>query len=211
MSPVAGQFVTETFEYDAGRQVTAYVPPAPPEAIVFAGDGQLIAAWGGLLEAADLPPTMIVGAHRIDDETLRIQEVLDATGYLTASGLAQMPMLTSPQRLADTRVSGGPIGSGSTRCFQVAGQAGIPTGAVAVVLNVTGVGYQTRGWLTVYPAGQSVPATSTVNFDTSEYAIANSAIVRIGGNGQVCVEVGTLSSMPGSPDVALDVAGYLPP
>src|SRR6266571_4088881 len=31
MSPVAGQRVTETFEYDGGRQVTAYVPPAPPE------------------------------------------------------------------------------------------------------------------------------------------------------------------------------------
>ena len=74
MSPVAGQRVTETFEYDGGRQVTAYVPPAPPEAIVFAGDGQLIASWGGVLEAADLPPTMIIGAHRVEDETLRLHE-----------------------------------------------------------------------------------------------------------------------------------------
>ena len=74
MSPTAGQLVTETFEYDGGRQVTAYVPPAPPEAIVFAGDGQLITSWGGVLEAADLPPTMIIGAHRLDDETLRIHE-----------------------------------------------------------------------------------------------------------------------------------------
>ena len=53
MSPTAGQFVTETFDYDGGRQVTAYVPPAAPEAIVFAGDGQLITSWGGVLEAAD--------------------------------------------------------------------------------------------------------------------------------------------------------------
>jgi hypothetical protein len=67
MSPTAGQVVTERFEYDGGRQVTAYVPPAPPEAIVFAGDGQLITSWGGVLEAADLPPTMIIGAHRLDD------------------------------------------------------------------------------------------------------------------------------------------------
>jgi len=42
MSPIAGQLVTERFEYDGGRQVTAYVPPAPPETIVLAGDGQLI-------------------------------------------------------------------------------------------------------------------------------------------------------------------------
>jgi hypothetical protein len=42
MSPIAGQLVTETLEYDGGRRVTAYVPPAASEAIVFAGDGELI-------------------------------------------------------------------------------------------------------------------------------------------------------------------------
>ncbi|MEZ4682627.1 MAG: hypothetical protein R2932_51310 [Caldilineaceae bacterium] len=62
--PIAGEMVTETFSYDDGRQVTVYVPPDPPEAIVFAGDGQLIAQWGETLEAADLPPTMIIGAPR---------------------------------------------------------------------------------------------------------------------------------------------------
>jgi hypothetical protein len=74
VSATAGQLVTETFEHDGGRQVTAYVPPAAPEAIVFAGDGQLTTSWGGLLEKADLPPTMIIGAHRLDDETLRLHE-----------------------------------------------------------------------------------------------------------------------------------------
>jgi enterochelin esterase-like enzyme len=72
--PIAGELVTETFEYDSGRQVTVYVPPDPPEAVVFAGDGQLISSWGGFLEAADVPSTMIVGAHRPDDETLRLHE-----------------------------------------------------------------------------------------------------------------------------------------
>ena len=74
MSPIAGQFVTETFEYDRGRQVTVYLPPDPPEAVVFAGDGQLIAQWGRVLETADVPPTMIVGAHRLADETQRLHE-----------------------------------------------------------------------------------------------------------------------------------------
>jgi enterochelin esterase-like enzyme len=69
-----GELVTETFEYDGGREVTAYLPPDPPEALVFAGDGQVIAAWGEVLEAADVPPTMIVGAHRLDDEMLRLHE-----------------------------------------------------------------------------------------------------------------------------------------
>lgn len=71
---VSGDFVTATFEYDGGRQVTAYVPPDRPEAIVFAGDGEVISRWGGVLEAADVPSTMVVGVHRPADETLRLHE-----------------------------------------------------------------------------------------------------------------------------------------
>ena len=71
---IAGELVTERFEYDGGRQVTVYVPPDPPEAVVYAADGQLIAPWGAALEAADVPSTMIVGVHRLADETLRLHE-----------------------------------------------------------------------------------------------------------------------------------------
>jgi enterochelin esterase-like enzyme len=76
VDPIAGELVIETFAYDGGRHVTVYLPPDPPEAVVFAGDGQLISYWGGYLEAADVPPTMIVGAHRADDEDemVRIRE-----------------------------------------------------------------------------------------------------------------------------------------
>ena len=69
-----GEFVTETFEYDGGRQVSVYVPPDRPEAIVFAGDGQTISKWGQLLEKVELPSTMIVGVHGLTDETLRLHE-----------------------------------------------------------------------------------------------------------------------------------------
>jgi enterochelin esterase-like enzyme len=77
--PIAGELVTEALGYDGGREVTAYVPPEPPEAVVFAGDGQLTSQWGSVLEAAtgpivSVPSTMIVGAHRLDDETLRLHE-----------------------------------------------------------------------------------------------------------------------------------------
>ena len=68
VDPIEGELVTRTFEYDGGRKVTVYLPPDPPQAVVFAGDGQLISQWGGDLERADVPPTMIVGAHRTDDE-----------------------------------------------------------------------------------------------------------------------------------------------
>jgi enterochelin esterase-like enzyme len=92
MSPAADQIVTERLEYDGGRQVTAYVPLAPPEAIVFAGDGQLITSWGDAVEAGDLPPTMIIGAHRLDDETLRLHEY--------SPGASTAAFAFDPQRFA---------------------------------------------------------------------------------------------------------------
>jgi enterochelin esterase-like enzyme len=42
--------------------------------VVFAGDGQLISQWGAALEEADVQPTMIVGAHRVADATVRLHE-----------------------------------------------------------------------------------------------------------------------------------------
>src|ERR1700760_608730 len=70
----SGTFVTETLQYDGGRQVTAYVPPESPEAIVFACDGQRISKWGRLHEDRERRSTMIVGVHGLTDETLRLHE-----------------------------------------------------------------------------------------------------------------------------------------
>jgi enterochelin esterase-like enzyme len=66
--------VTETFDYDGGRQVTVYVPPEAPEAIIFAGDGQRISKWGALLEKPGVPSTMMVGVHGLTDEMQRLYE-----------------------------------------------------------------------------------------------------------------------------------------
>lgn len=66
--------MTDTFEFDGGREVTVYIPDKPPEAIVFAGDGQRIAEWGRCLEKAAMRSTMVVGVHSVADETLRLHE-----------------------------------------------------------------------------------------------------------------------------------------
>lgn len=84
IDPIAGHLVTETFGYDGGRKVTVYVPPVPAQAVVFAGDGQGISQWGAYLEAAHLPPTMIVGVHGLTDEMARLKEytpVFDAERF----------------------------------------------------------------------------------------------------------------------------------
>jgi len=133
--------------------------------------------------------------------------VLDLTGYLTSAGLSDLPLLAAPQRLVDTRTSGGPIATGQTRCFTIAGAGGLPATATQAVLTVTAVSDSAPGWLTVYPAGQPVPATSTLNFDPHAYALANSTVTAVGAGGQVCVAVGTINGAPGSVHVILDATG----
>jgi enterochelin esterase-like enzyme len=57
----------------AGRSRCTF-PPAQVQAVVFTGDGQLISRWSEALEAAEVPPTMIVGVHRLADEMQRLHE-----------------------------------------------------------------------------------------------------------------------------------------
>ena len=75
---------------------------------------------------------------------------------------------------------------------------------VGAILKLTSVGRVDSGWLTLFPAAQGVPATSTVNVDTHAYAIANSVIVGLGTGGQVCVNIGRSSS-----NVIIDITGLL--
>jgi enterochelin esterase-like enzyme len=73
--PIAGELVTDTFDYDGGRQVTVYIPPKPPEAVVFAADGGWhISRLCEVLEGASAPPTMIVGVHGMPDDDGRLKE-----------------------------------------------------------------------------------------------------------------------------------------
>ena len=71
----AGELVTETLAYDGGRQVTVYVPPRPPDAVVFAADGGWhIARLSEVLKDSNTPSTMIVGIHGMPDDDGRLKE-----------------------------------------------------------------------------------------------------------------------------------------
>jgi hypothetical protein len=65
-------------------------------------------------------------------------------------------------------------------------------------------GYAANGWLTLYPAGQPLRATSTINFDSDEGAIANNAIIKLRTNGQLCAHANQAATQ-----VVVDVVGYL--
>jgi outer membrane protein assembly factor BamB len=190
--------------------LTAYPSgqPVPATSTLNFGTSEYAMANGAIVRVGS-NGQVCVNVGTVNSAAGSSQVILDATGYVPRTAVSELPMLTSPQRVADTRLAGGPIQTGTSRCFQVAGVMGIPPDAAAVVLNVTAVGYGTRGWLTAYPNGQAVPATSTVNFDSSEYAIANNAIMRVGSGGRVCVNVGTVGSIAGNSQVILDATGYL--
>lgn len=135
-----------------------------------------------------------------------MQVILDVVGYLADP--AAVPLLANPRRLVDTRgTSGGGselLAPGTPRCFAATGRDGIPANATGVLLNVTAVGQTGDGWLTLYPAGQAVPDTSTLNFDADLYTVVNFALARVGANGQVCVSAGGAAA-----HLILDAVGYV--
>ncbi len=116
-----------------------------------------------------------------------------------------------PCRLIDTRGPAGPAGgpslaSGTARQVTVGGSCGVPAEATAAAINVTFVAPGSNGFLTVYPAGQPRPQTSTVNASRGQTR-ANNAIVPLAGMPPaLTVFYGAGSS--GQTDVVIDVVGY---
>jgi len=128
-------------------------------------------------------------------------------GVATASELQLLPQ---PRRLVDTQPDSGFQGAGqplrgltNPRCYQIAGQVGVPAGAAGVVANLTAVGHSVNGWITLFPEGSPIPDTSNLNFDTDVEAVANMVMVPLGPSGQLCA-VGQAGT-----NLLLDVIGYL--
>jgi hypothetical protein len=138
-----------------------------------------------------------------------------AVQVITAAPGASPPssfVAVTPVRILDTRpapenVGGfiGPIGTGGTHTFQVAGVAGVPLRATAVVMNVTVTDTSGDSFLTVWPGGTTRPTASNLNFSTGD-TIPNLVTVRLGDTGQVSVY-----NKSGNTHVVADVAGYYVP
>jgi hypothetical protein len=121
--------------------------------------------------------------------------------------------LPAPQRLADTRpghttadgqVAGvGAVAADGVLRIPVAGRAGVPTAASAVVLNVTAVDPTAAGFLTVYPCDADRPVASNVNYYAG-VSIPNAVVTDLSAAGEVCIY--TLSTT----DVVVDIAGSWP-
>lgn len=86
-----------------------------------------------------------------------------------------------PTRITDTRQPPGqPIGGTRVASIDVGGSSG------AVALNITATGSGANGWVQAYPCGAPPALTSNVNFEAGQ-TIANSTLVKVGGDGTVCL------------------------
>jgi hypothetical protein len=151
------------------------------------------------------PNAVIVGLGEgrkvsIFNNTGSVHVVVDVMGYTTAGFTG-----ITPVRLLDTREpndTGLPLGGGATRQVPVAGVAGVPSSASAVVLNVTAVSPTASGYLTVWPAGGPKPATSNLNFVAGD-VVPNLVTVGVGTGGEV-----SIFNFAGSTHVVVDIMGW---
>jgi hypothetical protein len=145
------------------------------------------------------------------------EQVRDANGtlWLHDSVGTWRPMYTvipiKPVRILDTRgpnFNNPPKAPDQAYPVQVTAVHGIPGDAVAVVGNLTAVGYTGPGFLSIMPQGASFNPSadpSTVNFITGQAAIPNSFTCAVNvGNKAVQVWVGGASS-----NFIVDVTAYI--
>jgi subtilisin family serine protease len=112
-----------------------------------------------------------------------------------------------PARILDTRNGTGgptaPLGPNQSRLVKVTGVGNVPpSGASAVILNVTAVGASAGSFLTVYPSDVGRPLASNLNFPPGA-VIPNLVVVKVGGDGNVA-----LYNAQGNVDVIFDVVGW---
>jgi hypothetical protein len=138
------------------------------------------------------------------NDPLRPAVVYDLTCTGEPIPPAQSFFTVDPCREVDTRLVGGPVAAGNDRTLTIGGgTCGIPVTATAVSLNIAVTQPTVAGNVRLYPAGGTVPTTSTINYSAGQTR-TNNAIIGLNAQGELTVRV----QNQGSVHVILDVNGY---
>jgi hypothetical protein len=150
--------------------------------------------------------------------------VVDVEGWMDSTGASGGPYVPlSPYRICDTRppiftptnqCTGKTLQAATTLTIQVAGtnplgtsSGGVPpSGVLAVDLTVTATDPTVPSYLTVWPAGETRPVASNLNFVGGE-TVANNVVVAVPQSGPNAGQV-NIYNANGSTDVVVDVSGY---
>jgi len=136
--------------------------------------------------------------------TMSQPRTVTATFGLGGSGATFFAI--TPCRVLDTRSTAPPIlAAGSRRVFYVAGICGVPSGAKAIVSNLTVVGAGAQGELKVIGGHLTSTFTSAISFPPSR-ARANNAIVQLATDDSGTISV--INNSGGTVHFILDVSGY---
>jgi hypothetical protein len=129
--------------------------------------------------------------------------VVDVSGYFTdATASGKLFTSVSPQRLVDTRLTGQTLGTGGSFTLPIAGIAGVPVAASAVIVNVTVTNTNAGSFLVAYPSTVGLPTASDLNWVGGQ-TVANLAVASLGTTGAI-----TFYNGVGSSDVVADLAGW---
>lgn len=148
------------------------------------------------------------GAVALDGAGAGKHAVGDVFGYFggESSGDGSRLRAIAPQRVLDTRNGTGapaaPVGPGNPVAVTIAGTAGVPDDAVAVVLNVAATNVAAPSFVTAWPGGEDMPGTSNLNLLPGE-TLANLVICRLGTGGTV-----SFGNKLATCDVLADVLAY---
>ena len=139
--------------------------------------------------------------------------IIDLVGYYTG-GPSTLPggyVPLNPARILDTRngqtcaTATNPIPSHGTVDVQVTGAGAVPTsGVAAAVVNLTAVCGSTTGWVTAYPADQTRPTASNMNWAAGEI-VAVLAMVPVSADGKIRLYNGS----SGTVQLVADIEGYI--
>ena len=154
--------------------------------------------------------------------------IVDVSGYYTATGGTTGSEFTpelAPVRICDTRGSdpseltapysqcntdtasgspNNPLGASTSISVQAMGLGDIPSGAAAVVLNMTAIAPTASTYLAVYPGG-TIPTTSDINPPIGS-TVPNLVVATLTGGGAFSV-----FNAGGQTNVVIDVAGWYSP
>jgi hypothetical protein len=134
--------------------------------------------------------------------------LLDVTGYFLENNAGATYFALDPVRLLDTRVGNGltgPLPSHTVKSFDIAGRGGVPGNATAVTGNLATVNQTAAGFLTLGPAVEDNPSTSTLNFPVGDVR-GNGVTVALADDGSLSVVY--IAGAGKTTDVILDITGY---
>ena len=136
----------------------------------------------------------------------------NATVTVAPAGAAVVFYTVAPCRVVDTRntpdgpLAGPSLQPGHARTFSIPDSfCGIPVTARSISGNVTVTNSVSPGYLTLWPADETQPLASFINFSSGQTR-ANNAIVQLSRDGSGAFEV--LNGSAGTVHFILDVNGY---